>query len=138
MNEDVSRSIERMNTLTSSLQSTRSTGDEIFRNLVEPNLASEQYEKIARMVKQFEMDLDDEHEVGMRLVTFGEAIKIHVDDLGFSNPCLMRYYGFLEDGSKVQLIQHVSQISFLLVALQKTGEKPRRIGYKLKKDLEEE
>lgn len=34
---------------------------------------------------------------------------------------------------KVQFVQHVSQLSFLLVAVQKQQEKPRRIGFILEK-----
>lgn len=74
---------------------------------------------------------DGEHEVGLRLVTFGQTVVIHVEDLGYYNPSLIRFYGTVEDGSPVELVQHISQISFLLVAVKKKDpSKPKRkIGF---------
>jgi hypothetical protein len=75
----------------------------------------------------FDEELDQDHEVGMKLVTYGQAVTIHVTKLGFFNPSLIMFFGDTEDGDRVQLIQHVSQISFLLVALPKLNpDEPKR------------
>jgi hypothetical protein len=52
--------------------------------------------------------------------------------LGFYNRSLILFFGRTEDEGKVQLIQHVSQISFLLVALPKLkpNEPMRPFGFK--------
>jgi hypothetical protein len=93
--------------------------------------AEDYCERIMEMIADFESELDDTQEVGMRLVSFGQSVTFHVQDIGYYNPYLIRFYGQLEDGSPVELIQHVSQISFLLMAAKKLDpEKPaRRIGF---------
>ena len=96
-----------------------------------PNLASEFYKRLVKMINEFDEDLDQEHEVGMRLVTFGQTVTFHVVDLGYYNPSLITFYGKLENGSSVKLIQHVSQISFLLMAVKRLDpEVPKtKIGF---------
>lgn len=81
------------------------------------NRASEFYQRIAERVRQFDASLDQDHEVGMRLVTFGQTITFHVTCMGFHNPSMITFSGNLESGDPVELIQHVSQISFLLVKM---------------------
>ena len=95
------------------------------------NLASEFYERLVKLINDFDEDLDKEHEVGIRLVSFGQTVKIHVYDIGYYNPSLIIFWGFLENREPVQLIQHVSQISFLLLALKRLDpSKPKRkIGF---------
>lgn len=95
------------------------------------NLASEFYDRLVEMVNNFDENLDSEHEVGMRLVSYGQTVQFHVEDLGYYNPSLIRFYGRLENGSEVELIQHVSQISFLLIAVKRLNpDKPKKpIGF---------
>lgn len=102
-----------------------------------PNLASEFHDRLVKMINDFDATLDQEHEVGMRLVSYGQTVQFHVEDLGYYNPSLIRFYGRTEDGSRVELIQHVSQISFLLLAVKRLNpEEPKRpIGFS---DSEEE
>lgn len=80
-------------------------------------------------VEAFERDLDEEHEIGIRLASFGGVVVFHAQQIGFSMPNVITFYGVTEDGEKVQLIQHVSQLSFLLKAVKKQEEKPKRIGF---------
>lgn len=98
-----------------------------------PNLASAFHQRIIEMINNFENELDEDHEVGARLVNFGQTIQFHIEDIGYYNPSLIVFHGTLSDGSSVQLIQHVTQISFLLVALPKLkkDEPARRIGFNL-------
>lgn len=84
---------------------------------VEEELASEFHKRLVDYINEFDEQLDQEHEVGMRLVSFGQSIQFAVRDIGYYNPKLICFYGELDNGSKVQLIQHVNQISFLLLAL---------------------
>ncbi|WP_433742541.1 DUF6173 family protein [Falsibacillus pallidus] len=98
---------------------------------INPELASAFYRKIIDMILLFESQLNEEEEVGLRLVSFGNAMQFHVDAISYINPSLISFMGMLNDGSKVKLIQHVSQISFLLMALPKREEHapPNRIGF---------
>ena len=84
------------------------------------NKASEFCKKLYEMIRQFDDRLDQEHEVGVRLVSFGQTVNFHVTRLGYYDPSLIRFQGSLEDGSPVELIQHVSQISFLLMAMKRS------------------
>lgn len=93
-------------------------------------MADYQYEVIMRSIKDFEDNLDNEHEVALRLTSFGQSILLHVTDIGYSNPCLIHYYGYVNNKYS-ELIQHVSQINFLLTSVPKDepNRKTRRIGF---------
>lgn len=94
------------------------------------DMAEWPYEKIREQIKEFQDELDDDHEVALMLTNFGQSIILNVTDIGFQNPNLIYYYGEV-NGNYCQLIQHVSQISFLLMAVRRSDpNKPaRRIGF---------
>lgn len=98
---------------------------------VNANLASEFHKRLVEMVNNFDDDLDETEEVGMRLVSFGQTVQFHVEDIGYYNPSLIRFYGKTDDGKNIELIQHVSQISFLLMAVPRLNpDKPKKkIGF---------
>lgn len=94
------------------------------------NLADYSYEVILERIKEFEDDLDDEHEIALRLASFGQSITLSVTDIGYSNPSTLVFYGYVGD-QPATLIQHVSQLNFLLLAVKKSDPEkpPRRIGF---------
>lgn len=104
------------------------------------HLADYQYEIIKNAIIEFENSLDQEHEIALKLSSFGQTILLNVTDLGYSNPSLIHFYGYLDNGSRVELIQHVSQINFLLVAVPKPNpnDPPRRIGFSLENSEHEQ
>lgn len=87
-----------------------------------------QYEVILKEIKDFEKNLDNDHEVALKLASFGQSITMSVTEIGYQNPCLIYYYGYV-NGKYCQLIQHVSQISFLMIAEPKSDplKNPRRV-----------
>ena len=87
------------------------------------------FEALGDYVKEFEADLDDDHEIGARLVSFGHSVQIHVQHISYAEPFLITFEGVDGGGQRMRLIQHVSQLSFLLVAVRKLEDKPYRIGY---------
>ncbi|PWW06319.1 hypothetical protein DFQ01_103221 [Paenibacillus cellulosilyticus] len=93
-------------------------------------LADYQYEILGETIARFESNLDEETEVAIQLAAFGQSILMNVVDIGYSNPSLIHFYGFV-NGQKAELVQHVSQLSFLLTAVPKMDqEQPaRRIGF---------
>lgn len=95
------------------------------------NLASEFCKKLCNSINQFDELLDPAMEVGMRLVSFGQAITFSVNRLGYTDPSLIHFFGMLDTGQPVELIQHVSQISFLLTSVQRvTPTEPKQpIGF---------
>ena len=94
------------------------------------NLADYSYEVILERIKYFEYSLDDEHEVAVKLASFGQALTLSVTDIGYSNPSTLVFHGYVGD-QPATLIQHMSQLNFLLVAVKKSDPEkpPRRIGF---------
>ncbi len=94
------------------------------------SLADNQYKIIMDEIADFEEYLDDDHEIALKLCNFGQSILLNVTEIGYHNPNLMFFYGYVND-KYTQLIQHTSQINFLLMAVPKSNPKepPRRIGF---------
>lgn len=72
--------------------------------------------------------MDNEHEAALCLTDFGKSIVLNVTQIGYQDLCLIFYYGTV-NGQKCQLIQHINQISFLLMAVDKEQpqEPPHRV-----------
>jgi hypothetical protein len=104
------------------------------------NYASEFHARLLKWISDFDAELDQAHEVGVRLVTFGQAVVFSLSDIGFWNPSLITFRGVTDDGSPVELIQHVTQISVLLMKLpRKDSSKPkRRIGFTSEPEVNDE
>jgi hypothetical protein len=103
--------------------------------------AESTYERLMKYIGQFEMQLDRDHEIGGRFVSFGDDTHFHIADVGYWNPDIITFDGFDQNGNRVKLIQHVSQLNVLLVAVRKMtppAEPPRRIGFYLGEDKPKE
>ena len=98
---------------------------------VDQNLASELHTRLIKWIQDFDNELDNEYEVGARLVNFGQTITFHLKDIGYWNPSLISFSGIMENGDPVELIQHISQISVLLTKMKrKDPTLPKRpIGF---------
>ena len=96
------------------------------------------YERLIMYIKNFEEQLDGEHEVAMGFVG-GEAGVLRIEGMGYFDPDIITFYGSDGPGGKTQLVQHVSQLNVMLRALPKPQkDKPaNRIGFKLASDIEE-
>lgn len=92
--------------------------------------ADTQFEIIKKYVEDFQRTLDEDHEVGLLLTNFGQSMLMNVTDIGFEESVLMIFRGYV-DRQKATLIQHISQISFLLTSVPKIDPNapPRRIGF---------
>ena len=112
------------------IQKYASTNTPFLDAVYTASMADEQYKHIMEQIKEFEKTLDNEHEVALLLTNFGQSVQLNVTNISYQNPYLIYYYGTV-DGNECQLIQHVSQINFLLKAVDKeTLSRPaRRIGF---------
>jgi hypothetical protein len=101
-------------------------------------IASEFYRRLVKWINDFEKSLDNEHEVGVRLVNFGQSLVFHLQHIGYWNPFLISFSGITEEGDPVELIQHVNQISILLMRLPRrdVGQPKQAIGFCSKPDEE--
>jgi hypothetical protein len=95
------------------------------------------YERLVLFIKNFEEQLDQDHEIALGM-TGGTAGPLRIEGLGYFSPDILTFYGSDKDGARMQLIQHVSQLNFALIAMPKPTpqEKPRRIGFRLFEDME--
>lgn len=97
--------------------------------LSETNPAAWTYERLGEYIKDFESKLDTDHEIGARLVSFGQSVTFHIQNVGYYGPDIISFDGIDSNGLKVQLIQHMSQLSVLLIAMDRLEDKPKRIGF---------
>lgn len=96
------------------------------------NLSDWKYEVISKQIEEFQNNLDEEHEIALQLASFGTSILMQVTSISYQNPDLFYFYGFV-NGKYSQLIQHSSQLNFLLTSIEREDKsKPaRRIGFEL-------
>ena len=94
------------------------------------DMADYAYEVIMERIREFESGLNDDEEVLVQLASFGHSITMAVTEIGFSNPSTLVFYGYV-NGQSATLIQHMSQLNFLLLAAKKADPEkpPRRIGF---------
>ena len=94
------------------------------------DLADWKYEKILEQIHDFEASLDNDHEIALRRASFGTSVTMIVTNIGYQNPDILYFYGLI-NGKKSQLIQHASQLNFLLTSVEREDKtKPaRRIGF---------
>lgn len=88
-----------------------------------------QFEIIKKYVLDFQNSLDQEHDIGIMLTNFGSTVLMEITDIGYEKSVIMVFKGFV-NGRISTLIQHISQLNFLLTSVPKEPEKPKRkIGF---------
>lgn len=93
--------------------------------------ADTQFDILQRLITEFESSLDPDHEVGLQLTNFSQSITMQVTDISYEEPVLMVFKGYV-NGIMSTLIQHVNQLNFLLTAVPKEPDRPKRkIGFSL-------
>ncbi|WP_053240093.1 DUF6173 family protein [Pleomorphomonas koreensis] len=92
--------------------------------------AEDIFNYLLKRVSEFEASLSESEEIGLQLANFGRAAEIHIRSILHHNPNILEFSGVDIDGNNVSLIQHISQLNFLLVALKPIEEKPFRIGFR--------
>jgi len=95
--------------------------------------AEDLFYRLVAYIREFEANLDHDHELGARMVSFGAAVQFHIIDMGYWNPDIVTFDGLDEAGHRMKLIQNISQLNVLLIAMPKREEnsEPRRIGFVL-------
>ncbi len=88
--------------------------------------ADEQFEILKRHIQSFEQSVDDDHEVGIMMTNFGQSILMKVIHVTYEYPVLMVFTGFV-NGREATLIQHINQLNFLLMTVDKEPDQPKRI-----------
>lgn len=95
------------------------------------NPAGFMHERMMRMISEHQARLPSDYELGL-IVTGGSAPAFHLRQITFSNPDILVFIGKDAEGNLIQLMQHHSQMSVVLVAMLKLEEKAYRIGFTAK------
>jgi len=95
------------------------------------------YERLILYIQNFEKLLDSEHEVAIGF-TGSDAGIMRIEGMGYFDPDIVTFYGTDPEGTRTQLVQHVTQLNVMLRALPKpkNAPEPQRIGFRLAADLE--
>lgn len=92
-------------------------------------LADRAYEVISKQIQKYQESLNNDEEVGVMLTSFGQSIVMSVTSIGYQNPNLLYFFGYVNEVES-QLIQHISQLNFLLTSIKvKDNRTPNRIGF---------
>ena len=97
--------------------------EECIAQIVAENLYNE--------IINFQSNLPETEDVAMSVVKFNESITLFVDSIGYIGYNLIRFGRKDSLGKPMELIQHVSQLNFLLMVVPKVEpEAPKRkIGF---------
>lgn len=103
------------------------------------NPAEWAFVRLSRLIQDFESKLDEDHEVGARIVNGPGDGAFHMRDVGFWGPDFILFMGVNEAGRPIRLIQHYTQLNVLLSAMAKPSpqEPARRIGFQLQERVEQ-
>jgi len=97
------------------------------------------YERLILYIRNFETQLDNQSEVAIGFAGGGAGV-IRIEGIGYFDPDIVTFFGTDENGTRTQLIQHVTQLSVMLRALPVSEPEaaPRRIGFRLSRELQGE
>ncbi len=107
----------------------------IERQTLEDFLTADyKFEVLRTEIEEFQDKLSDEYDVVLAMASFGNDMVLQVTEIGYHNPDMLFFYGNV-DGNSVQLIQHMSQLNFMLMAMKKEDpeKEPNRIGFNVGK-----
>ncbi len=96
------------------------------------------FNHLTEEVQEFEENLEENQEVAIKLANFGEAAQINIRNISFQNPNIIEFHGVNAEGTSVTLLQHISQLNFMLLATKPVEEKPYRIGFLADHDDDDE
>ncbi len=87
------------------------------------------FESLKQSIISFERGLDEEHEIGLRLAASGSGTVFHARTITSVEPDLIVFDGVDGEGNVLRLIQHFTQLNFLLKKVPKVEDTARRIGF---------
>lgn len=89
------------------------------------------FKHLLERVKQFQAQLPKDKETGLQLANFGLASGLHIRSIAYRNPNIIEFIGVDVDGETALLVQHISQLNFMLTAVSPLKDaEPYRIGFR--------
>ena len=88
-------------------------------------------ENLYQEILNYQANLPDTEDVAMSVVSFNHNTTILVDSIGYIGYNLVRFGGKDSEGKPLELIQHISQLNFLLTIVPKLEPEmeKRKIGF---------
>ena len=88
-------------------------------------------QRLFEAIRAYQYSLPDKEDVALQVVTFGSNTTILVERIGYIGSNLVVFGGKDSSGKLLELIQHISQLSFLMMVAPKPAvEEPKRqIGF---------
>lgn len=80
-------------------------------------------------IKTFQDELAPDEEVGGQLASFGNTVTIAIDAVEISGDTLIKLHGRNAEQHRCVLVQHMSQVNVLLIAIKVVGRPAHRIGF---------
>lgn len=102
--------------------------------LMQPMPSSQQWAEtqlsvIEKMIHAYQEDLDPEHDIALLLTNFGQTLTLEVEAIAAVTPVMLAFRGKVSGKTSI-LLQHVSQLNFLLTTIEKPVDQPHRdIGF---------
>ena len=105
----------------------------ITANSPRNNPARWEYDQLVDFIKEFEATLNDDQEVGLQVFPHSGATGYYVREIECWSPYIIAFHCFTQDGRRATLIQHHSQLNFLLTVLPKHDPQlpAKRIGFRV-------
>ena len=76
--------------------------------------------KIYHQIQIVEKDTDYFEEVGIMLFQHGQKFEFSVSQVGYHDPCLICFTGYMNNDSPIKLVQHVSQLNFIVFKMKRS------------------
>lgn len=102
---------------------------DLNRSLRPPNMAEYAVKAIYEEIADFEATLDADHELGMPIVGGPSGLCVHVREVYRFGTDKLVFVGIDGDERPVRLVQHLSQLNFLMLAAPRLGSAAVRIGF---------
>lgn len=104
----------------------------IVREATIGSLASNTAMYIYESINDFWANIGNDYEVGMQLTSLGQGVQVYLNNLTYYEPHLIIFDSEFSDGTKMRIVQHVTQLNYAIIALpkQRQNEPKRKIGFR--------
>lgn len=105
---------------------------ELQANIMKSNNAQFIAQTIRNKLLEFQQSLSESEDIALQAVQFGTTMIIYVSEVASLGYSLVLFRGKDASGNQCELIQHINQVSVLMIVVPKPVEIPHRtIGFSL-------
>ncbi len=113
--------------------SPNSSNDDVFISKikkVDVNSAGFKYDELQNQINTFQKNLSSKEDISISFAAY-ENKPIEINFISYHEPDFIYFYGTY-NGNKIQIIQNIYQLNFMLIAYPKvkSSKEPNRIGFK--------